>query len=152
MGWAERCNKKRQSASPKKEESKYPAIRAGHKHAEAFNYMAYQCENPRCNNRILIYNSRDGVTPFTIGCPNCKGPMSHIFLDAFMPNYALKPGDYYFRDTTREELLEALRQRLVRFNGTDFEVPDEEKEDVLQEIFKHEWREGIPALRVWGEN
>lgn len=24
--------------------------------------------------------------------------------------------------------------------------------DVLQEIFKHEWREGIPALRVWGEN
>lgn len=51
-------------------------------HAEAFCVMTYQCE--KCKRRELLWNSRDGVTPFLISCGkwegahgNCDGSMAH---------------------------------------------------------------------------
>lgn len=37
-------------------------------HKEAYLLMNYRCE---CGHHELIWNSRDGVTPFTLSCPNC---------------------------------------------------------------------------------
>lgn len=45
------------------------------KHCEAFCLMLYQCEV--CRHIEILWNSRDGVTPFIIGCTKCKGSMSH---------------------------------------------------------------------------
>ncbi len=49
-------------------------------YVEAFCLMLYACEE--CGHREILWNSRDGVTPFTIGCTACemdlKGTMSHI--------------------------------------------------------------------------
>jgi hypothetical protein len=44
-------------------------------HAEAFCVMQYRCEND-C--REFLWNSRDGVTPFTIKCAQCGGSMEHV--------------------------------------------------------------------------
>jgi hypothetical protein len=44
-------------------------------HGEAFCVMSYKCEND-C--KEILWNSRDGVTPFTISCAECGGSMEHI--------------------------------------------------------------------------
>jgi len=40
----------------------------GHRHVEAFCLMHYACD---CGHHEVIWNSRDGVTPFTAPCPSC---------------------------------------------------------------------------------
>lgn len=47
-------------------ESKY-------KHAEAYCLMKYKCE--KCGKTEILWNSRDGVTPFMIKCEKCDGHM-----------------------------------------------------------------------------
>jgi hypothetical protein len=45
-----------------------------YKHAEAFNLMHYECE--RCKKREVLWNSRDGVTPFCISCRDCTNAVA----------------------------------------------------------------------------
>ena len=45
-------------------------------HKEAFCLMQYQCE--KCGGLEYLWNSRDGVTPFMLGCIKCDGMMQHI--------------------------------------------------------------------------
>jgi len=40
-----------------------------HNHIEAFCLMVYEHED--CGHEEVIYNTRDGVTPFLVPCPNC---------------------------------------------------------------------------------
>lgn len=42
-----------------------------YRHAEAFCLMTYLCKG--CGHREVIWNSRDGVTPFAATCPSCGG-------------------------------------------------------------------------------
>lgn len=45
-------------------------------HAEAFCIMPYECES--CEHKTMIWNSRDGVTPFCAMCRGCeKAIMNH---------------------------------------------------------------------------
>src|SRR5438128_138761 len=41
----------------------------GHIHGEAFMLMWYECRG--CGARERVWNSRDGVTPFGMGCASC---------------------------------------------------------------------------------
>lgn len=47
-------------------------------HAEAYKRMNYRCQI--CGKNQLVWNSRDGVSPFNIGClaPTCEGMMNHV--------------------------------------------------------------------------
>lgn len=45
-------------------------------HAEAFCLMQYKCE--ACGLTEMLYNSRDGVTPFIIRCVRCGGEAQHV--------------------------------------------------------------------------
>lgn len=45
-------------------------------HAEAYCLMTYQCSKCKCAERL--WNSRDGVTPFSINCKKCGGQMIHV--------------------------------------------------------------------------
>lgn len=72
-------------------------------HKEAFCIMKYKCAD--CGNTEFIWNSRDGVTPFGIGCQKCHGhDMTHVNFvgDTFAPLHGLimKQGDRYFADMT----------------------------------------------------
>lgn len=60
--------------------------------AEAYHLMQYKCE--RCGTVSLIWNSRDGVTPFAVPC-GCGGERSHINWGSDVrmpPDYVPPPG------------------------------------------------------------
>ncbi|MGD9156860.1 MAG: hypothetical protein PVG39_00500 [Desulfobacteraceae bacterium] len=67
---------------------------------EAFALMEYGCEE--CGKVEIIWNSRDGVTPFMVGCPFCRGTMQHINWshDRFTPNYIPPIGSRVFFSCT----------------------------------------------------
>lgn len=69
-------------------------------HPEAFALMEYGCEE--CGKVEIIWNSRDGVTPFMVGCPFCQGTMQHINWshDRFTPNYIPPIGSRVFFSCT----------------------------------------------------
>lgn len=75
------------------------------KHAEAFRLMNYRCQE--CGHHEVLWNSRDGVTPFSIPCSKCNDPMSMVHvdwnLDRFAPMHhmSLSHGQRYFADMTK---------------------------------------------------
>ncbi|GIK63842.1 MAG: hypothetical protein BroJett018_16360 [Chloroflexota bacterium] len=73
--------------------------RQAYQHAEAFRMMTYECQT--CGKRLLVWNSRDGVTPFSMTCRLCgKGSMIHINWsnDPLMPRYIPQVGDWIWVD------------------------------------------------------
>lgn len=80
----------------------------GHNHKEAFCLMQYQCET--CGHLEVLWNSRDGVTPFTINCSHCgangiTGGMKHVRWneDAYAQLHKLKNGQRYFTTLTKAD-------------------------------------------------
>jgi len=72
---------------------------------EAYKLMLYEGE--RTGRVVTIWNSRDGVSPFMV---DIDGEVfKHILWDRdkTAPAHELKPGDYFFRDTTREDATQA---------------------------------------------
>lgn len=72
-------------------------------HKEAFCLMTYLC--PKCGHREVLWNSRDGVTPFMIPCSKCEShEMAHInfYHDLPAPNHVPKVGQRIFTDLTVE--------------------------------------------------
>ena len=65
-------------------------------HAEAYCLMNYKCE--KCGQEEVLWNSRDGVTPFIINCEKCGGHMQHIDWnrDIRNKNYIPKSGQRVF--------------------------------------------------------
>jgi hypothetical protein len=90
-------------------DSRYPAVRAGHRHAEAFCLMTYATDDGSETERI--WNSRGGVTPFYIRSRNGQ-EMSHInwHEDVYRPDYQPEVGARIFVDYTPE----AARNRAER--------------------------------------
>lgn len=86
---------------------------------EAFCVMEYQCKK---EHRVLIWNSRDGVTPFIISCPihDCGEESQHIMWqkDHYCPAHKPATGDYVFVDLTIEMAL-AYRLQYVERNWCD---------------------------------
>lgn len=76
----------------------------GYKHKEAFAVMNYECE---CGHRELIWNSRDGVTPFTVPCPVCKDAMGlchvNFNMDKVAILYQVPKNSRYFASMTIEQ-------------------------------------------------
>ena len=87
----------------------------GHKHAEAFNLMKYRSEDG--TEEEIIWNSRDGVTPFSLTLKSGK-PATHVEWDkdVYVPDYVPKPGDRIFIDLTLEKALEYARRNLQRWH------------------------------------
>jgi len=90
----------------------YDAIKKGFNHAEAFCLMTYQCES--CGLREIVWNSRDGVTPFVIGCSKCKGLSQHVdwHYDICDPNHGATRGERIFVNITQEIAVEMASKRL----------------------------------------
>lgn len=94
-----------------------------YQHAEAFKLMMYQCEE--CRERERIWNSRDGVTPYIIGCRKCGGEASHVNWerDIYMPGYRPQKGERVFRDGIVDMARDIMRRRVEEhpefLNGRD---------------------------------
>jgi uncharacterized C2H2 Zn-finger protein len=85
----------------------------GFKHAEAFCLMNYRCQV--CNFSEVIWNSRDGVTPFILKCPRCgelRQQHDQWHKDVRFPGYNPKPGQRVFIDLTPEKYSEFIKKRI----------------------------------------
>lgn len=114
-------------------------------HGEAFNLMTYRCES--CQMYEIIWNSRDGVTPFMVTCRKCKSMMQHEAwsVDVFAPWHTPKPGDLVFVDLTEE--------RALKFADKFIKIPEviaysSEHGPSLEEVHQGKIEELLREIRV----
>jgi hypothetical protein len=83
-------------------------------HTEAFCLMKYRSDDG--TEEEIIWNSRDGVTPFVIILKSGKSA-SHVEWnnDRCVPNHVPFPGSRVFVDLTRERALEIAKENLARW-------------------------------------
>ena len=91
-------------------------------HGDAFCIMNYRCN--KCGHWEKLWNSRDGVTPFTIGCPQCGDYMQHgaWHNDRCDPDYVPETGQRIFIDLTPELHRIYIKKRVELF-WADAEYP-----------------------------
>lgn len=82
----------------------------GHDHVEAFCLMKYRADD---GEEEILWNSRDGVTPFMIRLRSGK-EASHVewHLDKYAPDYIPPVGSRIFADLTEEKAREMVRERV----------------------------------------
>ena len=83
-----------------------------HTNKDAFLMMIYVCElDP--NHAFMIWNSRDGVTPFIVTCAYCRGHAKHVAWqsDIYMPNHQPPKGSLIFVDLDED----AARRSAAKF-------------------------------------
>ena len=125
-----------------------------YKHAEAFNIMNYRCE--ACGNVEKLWNSRDGVTPFMIGCPKCNGTSQHVDWNADVkdPNFKPPKGMRVFVDLTKEKSLEYNLKRSREQWGSEAFAHLRERYKTPEALAQHStdgMREGEPDIIEWEE-
>ncbi len=119
-----------------------------HNHAEAFKLMWYACG---CGHAERIWNSRDGVTPFTIGCPSCGDTMQHVAWgkDLYAPDHKLIPGQRFWRDGTPEEAVAGTRE-IIALIRQKMEFSEESENKMLQAArdgdIESDFRKGWPMI------
>lgn len=101
----------------------------GCRHGEAFMLMRYTClgeatwdrgsmtRSRSCGHTEVFWNSRDGVTPFMVGCPSCGGDLQHLHwaADVYAPDHAPHHGQGVWRDGTPDEAEAIVRARLEQY-------------------------------------
>lgn len=79
--------------------------------------MQYQCE--KCGNVEIVWNSRDGVTPFIIGCVqrNCDGQAKHARWgeDQYAPDHRPPIGSRMFVDLIEERARQLAAKTARRY-------------------------------------
>lgn len=106
-----------------------------HRHGEAFMLMTYACDN--CGHREVIWNSRDGVTPFGTDCPSCGGPsLLHVEWqrDVYAPFHKLHRDQRFWRDGTPDEAEAIMRRCLEAAKGSSFEPSEEQAQELIQAV------------------
>src|SRR5574340_549317 len=75
-----------------------------HTHGEAFRLMRYHGRKGLSEITLIIWNSRDGVTPFMTYCREYGIELQHINWqnDLYMPDYKPKKGDLIWVSHTKE--------------------------------------------------
>ena len=131
--------------------------RAFRLHKEAFCIMQYECPK---EHTVYIYNSRDGVTPFIIGCKQigCDKQAQHVRWneDKYELLHKLEMGEWFWRDGTPEEAYDIVMNRLNRYPPDEQFLRDNNCRSAIE--FAHllvnnpdgEFRLGWPMLDRWG--
>lgn len=119
-----------------------------YQHAEAFCLMKYECE--KCRREEIIWNARDGVTPFMIPCTSvCDGMMKHIHwhFDKLVPDYLPERGQRVFVDLT-PQIKEVFTRANVRAWWTRDPFPMKDSFATQMEAVEQlsDFTEGMPFL------
>lgn len=98
-------------------------------HKEAYCLMQYHCEE--CSALEVLYNARDGVTPFIIECNVCGGKAKHVKWreDQCDPNHVPPRGQRIFVSMTEEIARLFARYRLRKFEESGHPPPPEGTEE-----------------------
>jgi hypothetical protein len=83
-----------------------------YQHREAFCLMLYRSEDGL--EEELIWNSRDGVTPFAVSSRDGERMLNHVdwHKDRRIPDFAPPPGSRYFASITEEEARQRAEARV----------------------------------------
>lgn len=128
-----------------------------HNHAEAFAVMRYASKDGSVTEKL--WNSRDGVTPFTLMSKDDRVEMQHVEWksDLYAPDHphtGLKVGDRVFVDMTMERGRQVARAQIewVRKSipETDVETP-EETEQLITDMAQSWVDGGDPDIVVVDE-
>lgn len=119
----------------------------GHRHIEAFCLMHYECRD--CRHHEIIWNSRDGVTPFAMSCPSCGNPsFSHAYFgsDKYAPHHKPHHGQRVWISMTRERALSIAKSRIAAMAAAGYDAKAN-AEDIAGDFFEG----GLaPDLRIEG--
>lgn len=120
-------------------------MKGEYQHAEAFCLMMYKCD--KCGHMEVIWNSRDGGIPYSVGCTECDGKSTPIMRehDVCKPDHKLKIGQRYFGNMTRDEYREFIMSRIVSWH----KVTIEEAGRIYDKEYADGFVEGAAVLRVW---
>lgn len=99
---------------------------------DSFMVMEYTCE--KCGAVERIWNSRNNVCPFSVGCTCCSGIMTHTnwTKDRRVPDYKPPKGSRYFADWTHERAAELAKKRVESAKGTLYELHGEEADAMIE--------------------
>lgn len=122
-----------------------------HRHKEAFMLMRYWCDGEHPE---LIWNSRDGITPFSVRCHSCQLTAYHVdwHRDLYAPDYNPPLGDRYFRDGLPEEAAAIMRHRIEALRP-DFPIDPDQETALIADARAgrlHEFQPGWPLLATRG--
>ena len=119
-----------------------------YQHEEAFCLMRYHCGG--CAYEEVFWNSRDGVTPFVVRCPECGRDMQHVNWqsDERRLDHIPEKGQGVFIDLPDSLRPVMARQRIRSFDGTEHELVGEEREEMVQSLVEG-FHEGEPFLIRW---
>lgn len=125
-----------------------------HQYPERFALMHYRCDS--CRGLELVWNSRNGVSPFSIPCARCEeGIATHVSWeqDLRKPDWQLRMGQRFFRDGTPDEAVEIMRKRIAVMQDLD-PLPQHRIDELLRDTKEgrvHEFRSGWPSIDVCTE-
>lgn len=124
---------------------------SGYHHGEAFMLMWYECKD--CHHSEQIWNSRDGVTPFGMKCPQCNGSQmlhQNWGSDVFAPQHQLKPGQRFWRNGTPDEAEAIMRRRIEAMRGRYPLTPEGEAELIkrCRDGSESEFQVGWPMISM----
>lgn len=104
-----------------------------HKHKEAFCEMTYKCNS--CNKKEIIWNSRDGITPFVVSCRYCGKDAIHVEWnnDKAVIDKVIKKGDRIFIDFP-----ESLKRpfAITEFEKTKNEADLKFRDEIIKNIIE----------------
>ena len=90
-------------------------------HKEAFCLMLYVCQE--CGHKELLWNSRDGVTPFSLTCVKCLVPCKayhkHWEQDRRLPDFKPEDGMRIFVDLTPERARHHAEEVVAKYWEAD---------------------------------
>lgn len=119
----------------------------GHQHVEAFCLMQYACRE--CRHSEIIWNSRDGVTPFGTACPSCGGAsLYHVnfAMDRYAPDHKPHKGQRVWISMTLERARAFARRRVLSYKKSG-----EETELIIDAVANDLYRDGTgPDLCIEG--
>lgn len=122
----------------------------GYKHPEAFCLMKYQSEDGE--EEEILWNSRDGVTPFFIGNKVGTKSMKHINWneDVRAIGHKPQPGDRVFMDLSKEDNIAYTKVKVDElWEHEEFALKDqfESKEEAVESLTAG-WQPGSPCVRT----
>ena len=112
--------------------------------------MQYECQT--CRFIEVLWNSRDGVTPFVIRCRRCGADAQHVNWnrDRRIPEYKPSPGERVFRDGSPLEAQEIVRHRLDAGRAAGYVIDAEVERIMLADAINPDemsaWLPGWPHV------
>ena len=114
-----------------------------HQFPEAFYLMRYECQD--CGHHEMLWNARDGVTPFGCECPACGGQnMLHTdwHEDEYAPDHCPEPGQGVWIDTPPQLIPVMVRLALHLYR----EETGEDPPAGLVKALEKQYEPGTPYL------